>query len=501
MTVDVRPFTPEELYGALSSAKASATQVAAHEQARYLYRYLKDLEAKCIVLEKEYTDGDYLDDYANYYAKSHELYERKCVRLHFFSTPWTAVALGDALRQQVAPSDLQASYLGFVVGRPLPEAIIGRTVLATYPPDNGRRHYPTTRKYTAHLLGTPLTVKSLAFQEQDTVLAACATVALWSAFQKTSELFNTAMPTPVEITRAANSGILSSRVFPSRGLGLPQMARAVQQLGLEPEVFECSDRIPLLSLLAGYVDLGIPPILLLDINGRGGHAVAVSGYSLRDTPQHSAESRSATLFHGVGRRIDELYVHDDGHGPFARIKARARATSPANESVIVFDGPWSNPAGGPAMLKPEFVLVPLYHKIRLNFFDLQQWLTYFTAIALPVLPRPAEVEWITSLTDTNSVKALVKDSKLPTAEIDRVIRKAQPRFIWRALMRVDGQSMVEVLFDATGMRRSQVAFDMLWYNDAFKQLVIKMLGLATVTSRTPEPIVEFLRAQLTPASP
>jgi hypothetical protein len=458
VTLDIRPFSPEELHGALASKMCSAGQVSEHSQAKYLYRYLEHLKAQCIVVERNYTDGDYLDDYANYYAKSHEQYDRRCVRLHFFSAPWTPDALRDALRSPTTPEALQNSYLGFVVARPLPEAIVGRTVLATYPevkPD-GRRFYPARRQYTAHLFGTTLTVDSLAFQEQDTVLAACATVALWSAFQKTSELFHTAMPTPVEITRSATDGLLAGRAFPSKGLAVPQMARSVREVGLEPEVFDCTGEVPLLSLLVGYVDFGIPPILGIQVEGHGLHAVAVSGYSLRPAPLHSHADASPYQLRRVGLRVDELYVHDDGHGPFARIRAHTENTTPKGGSAIYFDGTWSTPGGtgGDAILRPEFVLVPVYHKVRLSFIDIQEWMIRFTRIAAPVLPTVPQPEWSASLATTNDVKQDAKASGLDPAEIDRVLLSAQPRFMWRARMEVNGQRLVEILFDATGMRRS-----------------------------------------------
>jgi hypothetical protein len=497
VSIVVHPFTPSELHAALSSKKCSPRRVSEHPQAKYLFRYLQELGAQCIVVEPDYTDGDYLDDYANYYAKSHERYDRTCVRLHFFSEPWTPESLQSALRASVTPEELQRAYLGFAVARPLPEAIIGRTVLAKYPDvkPGGRRFYPATREYTAHLFGTTLTVDSLAFQEQDTVLAACATVALWSAFQKTSELFHTGMPTPVEITRSGTDGLLTTRAFPSRGLAVPQMALAVREVGLEPEVFECNGEVPLLSLLVGYVGLGIPPILGVDIEEQGLHAVAVVGYSLRETRQHTHEDAIPYQLRRVGLRVDELYVHDDGHCPFARIRAHAKRTTPDGPSAIYFDGTWSKAAGagGDAKLTPVFVMVPVYHKVRLSFIDLQQWISRFTQAATTVLPTTPEPEWITSLTDTNQMKKQVKASGLDSAVIDRVLLSAQPRFIWSARMEVGERPVVEILFDATGMRRSQVAFDVLWYEPAFKALFAKVLERPTVAGKIEEPMLQFLK--------
>jgi len=74
---------------------------------------------------------------------------------------------------------LDSNYLGFMVLKPLPQTIVGRTCFKTYPDDGNRRHFPTLHKYSSNLFGLPLTVNSLAYQEQDKVVAACATSALW----------------------------------------------------------------------------------------------------------------------------------------------------------------------------------------------------------------------------------------------------------------------------------------------------------------------------------
>ncbi len=162
------------------------------------------MKAQTLVVENDYTDGDYLDDFASYYVKCFRSYNRRCKRLHFFGQKFAEGEFRQLVQGELPPSEeeaLKTSYLGFVVARPLPEAIIGRTLLATYPPDGSRRNYPCTRVYRANLFGVELSVMSLPFQEQDSVLAACATVALWSAFHKTAELFGTTTPTPVEILR------------------------------------------------------------------------------------------------------------------------------------------------------------------------------------------------------------------------------------------------------------------------------------------------------------
>ena len=179
---EVFPFTEDLLFQNLGNELLGSDVIRNHVRAKYLSRYLHDLEAKTLIVEYEYTDGDYLDDFASYYVKCFYPYPRRCKRLHFFTCPITQDEFLGVVRGDLQPTqedDFRNAYLGFVIARPLPDAIIGRTALSTYPPDGGRRHYPCTRLYNANLFGVELVVRSLAFQEQDSVLAACATVSLW----------------------------------------------------------------------------------------------------------------------------------------------------------------------------------------------------------------------------------------------------------------------------------------------------------------------------------
>ena len=135
----IAQFSSATLCEALSNESLSPADVAAHRGADYLRRYLEALGVQTLVVENDYTDGDYLDDFASYYVKCFRDYRRRCKRLHFFGQPFDEAAFkAHVLAGSDAPTlaPVRESYLGFVVARPLPQAIIGRTVLKTYPPDN-----------------------------------------------------------------------------------------------------------------------------------------------------------------------------------------------------------------------------------------------------------------------------------------------------------------------------------------------------------------------------
>lgn len=461
----VSSFSDETFFSAFESDLLTINQAKKHRRVAYLYGYLKDIGALTVVEEADYTDRDYLEDFAHYYVRSFRPYKRRCRRLHFFSRVFSSEQFLSWIVATESVEDLQKCYLGFVVIRPLPEAIIGRTVLATYGDDGGRRHYPVTLQYASNLFGTPLETKSLAFQEQDTVLAACATVALWSAFQQCARRFGTIAPSPAEITGAATTTDIRARTLPSKGLTLSQMSRAVQAVGLEPEVYSCTSSLPLSSLIYAYVAAGLPVVLVVDIEGQG-HAITVAGYSMRDTRQLTREDMAPASppIRRIGLRIDELYGHDDQVGPFARMKLKAGASPDAQDSVLEFTGSWfADDKVTQLTLRPRHVIVPVYHKIRVTFLDIQQWLAAFSRLAAQVIADFEPFEWDLRLITGNEFKGAIRVVALE-AERERLLTQALPRFLWRGTLQTPGKPAVDLIFDATDMARSYPFHDALFYD-------------------------------------
>ena len=183
---------------------------------------------------------------------------------------------------------------------------------------------------SVNVLGIPLSVNTIAYIEQDKVIAACATSALWSAFQKAAHSNGYHIPTLYEITDNATVYSTRRRPIPSGGLNAEQMCRAIRAVGLEPEFWEILDAdnnvvgLPLASTYA-YLRAGMPVIALVTIGGSG-HAIALNGYRLGERGQPYNELRLANLklesalidIKLTGSRIEALYSHDDQIGPFCR---------------------------------------------------------------------------------------------------------------------------------------------------------------------------------------
>jgi hypothetical protein len=405
------------------------------------------------------VDGGFLADYTNFYATVFARFDRFCRRVHFFSSDFDDAEFSKYLLRDASSVEMETfvgSYLGFIVARPLPQAIIGRTVVKTFPKFEGEdeRRFCTVVDTKVNLFGLHLVVpESLPFQQQDSVVAACATVALWSAFFRTAHMFGTSAVRPAAITKAATSVVFQERALPSTGLTLEQMCEAVRANGLEPEVFTLENgKVPVLSWIRAYLERGIPLILGLK-TPRGLHAVTVVGYRLSKSVQLSRELASA--YHeapSIARRIEKLYCHDDNVGPFAKFGVIA---DPGGGNVRLTSTDYGTEEA-PAELALDSVVVPVYEKIRLGFPAVQTWVTVLDKAVMPILREDLREtrEWDVSLTTTDDFKDSVQSAPISTAAKLALLVESQPRFMWQmALSTKDGEAF-RLYADATAFERS-----------------------------------------------
>jgi hypothetical protein len=330
----VLDFSEQNFHKVIINERFSVSKAEEHQRVSYLYGYLLHLDTSTIVVENEYIDGDYLDDFIAVYATCFSKYERFCKRIHFFKIAISKKQLNNLIYNSINPEkrkEILDSYLGFIVVRPLPKAVIGRTVLKTYECDKGERgerYYTVTREYKPNFFGVEFLIeKSLAYQEQDRAVSACATVALWCCFHKTAKLFNTPLPSPATITRAANQIARDSRMIPSAGLSVEQICNAIHWVGLEPEVIDLElldpKKDPIILSAYGYLKMGLPVIVIakyypnISIEPQSSqprqepqlHAITLTGFSI------TQKKSSFEQFPSKAQYIDELYGHDDQIGP------------------------------------------------------------------------------------------------------------------------------------------------------------------------------------------
>lgn len=464
---EVESYSFDELVDIL--ARDSDKQfVLGKSHSEYFKGYFAELGAKTIVVENRYVDHDYLEDFTAYYVRCFRPYLRKTRRLHFFSVAVDPAEFLSALRGENPElvSSIQHNYLGFIVVKPLPQTVIGRTCLRTYPDDNGRRQFPILRGYKGNLFGIELLVDTIAFQEQDRVVAACATSALWSAFQATGPLFHHPIPSPAEITRIAANHIPeespyvlpATRGMPNEGLTATQMAHAIRHAGLEAYLVGAGDCNVLKGTVYAYLRAQIPVILVIgickdkeptssprDVIGR--HAVAVTGYGFGQ-PEPQVIANTGVRFRAL--RINKLYVHDDQVGPFARMDHRP-------DGMLTTS--WGTTQGQQFYALPQQLLIPLYHKIRIPFGCVHDAVHLIGGLLDQMLQQMFNSasegpEWDIYLTTVNQLKAEILGS--PALDADTrgsVLVEDLPKYVWRASALMGNKLELDLLFDATDIEQ------------------------------------------------
>jgi len=509
--IEVLPYSINQLVGLLCAAaphsEREKIKIKNKPHVEYFKEYFGHFERDrplTIIVERSYTDRDFLEDYAAYYARCFEgRYKSTCTRLHFFQIKIDKAELDKAVlgESEILNKDsLNEAYLGFIVVKPLPFRCIGRTCLRTYEDDDNRRQYPVIRSYEVHLLGFDLKVKSIALQEQDTVAAACATSALWSIFQATAKLFQHPIYSPFEITRVATNHFPSmKRVFPNKGLNTLQISAAIRHIGLEPENIGVETKAWLQSAAYGYLRAGIPIVLMArmyDVSEAGkwtpynddpgaGHAVAIMGYSLgKSSAVRFSDDVPIRL---RSSQIDKLYVHDDGIGPFARmpfanreLKQHTKDGTEKTKILQCFDSSWpcSPERRGRVCFVPETLIVPLYHKIRINLEDVltnKQFGVFAWNQELPsvleakgvTLTSAEPLEWDVYLQRNSCFKQELRTKGVrrgaDQAQMLDVLQHSLPRFIWRASA-FSGESLVaDFIYDATDIADGSYLREILFY--------------------------------------
>ncbi|SEJ77333.1 hypothetical protein [Pseudomonas sp. NFR16] len=373
------------------------SEIYQKRQIAYVRDYLDELGAKSVLLELNYVDKDYLEDFSRYYVKRFGNAGHKCARMHFFSSDVThqhieKVLKGEADSEQLA-RDLNDSYLGFMVIKPLPKTFIGKTCLkvmsdvpaianAAAGADGtiasvqvgdtgqiGRQKCRLSRTYVVDLFGIELSVRSIAFQEQDKVVAACASTAIWSALHTLKWCDVRTIHSCSEITMNAINHIDgSSNSFPNKELTNKQILRSLDVEGLRHHSEDLKKQQlseeDFLATVIGHIDSHLPLVLTGSVHKvvdegldpyDANHAICILGYKV--------DSESV------------VYVHDDRLGPYARallvklsdFKPGAAANAWALGLQLMDETTkiWLRPH---ELIVPEFLAAATDKKARLPFF-------------------------------------------------------------------------------------------------------------------------------------
>lgn len=466
-------------------------------QVNFLFHYLKDLGAKSVLLEREYQDKDYLEDFSRYYVKCFQNGGHKCARLHFFKDELNHTKLDHVLMKGKRAADygtFQASYLGFIVIKPLPMTFIGKTCLRLYPElalNNSPISKLLFRRYHINLFGIDLHVDSIAFQEQDKVVSACATTAIWSALHGCAWKDDRLIPACSEITTNAINHIDgSNNSFPNKGLSHKQILRALdfEDLKHHMELVPRASKWELFDIVRCHIDSNVPLILGADIYDKdgtlmGGHAVTILGY------QKDGEKLS-------------LYVHDDRFGPFAKARVienggKSTPKSLRKQSDIKClltlqhkdnDGKWEPPH---EYLALSCLIIPDQKKVRISYNyplrtcelivdEFENWLTELGEEARTTFA--GALTFSMRLFEISEIKRAIIGIPLPSGK-DRerfmhdrasLLTQSCARFQWVGAFSFKGGRAFRILFDATDIPQGNAITNIFIENQKSSALVLQL---------------------------
>lgn len=467
--------------------------IQAKPQIQFLNRYCQEAGVQTLLLEAPYIDRHYSEDYIGYYVRCHHEYPKLCSRLHFFRKPLSRATLGRFMNGTRRTLDFrELDYRGFVVIKPLPQTIVGRTCLRPLPQVNGNveggEHFLTRDGYTPNLFGIDVPVAALPFQEQDHEVGMCATSAMWTALHGTASVFDTPILSPLQITKRAFSRRPMPGVsLPSDGLDIDQLAAVFHDVGLEANQISAAEKYMLQAVASAYLRAQVPVILTVDFNLRRYskdknesdtdeidypelHGVTLSGMGRMDGVARPLPDTGLIL---RSSRLRTLYAHDDGVGPYSEIRLDTD-----NEFIV---SSWIDDETGKCCeVHPEALLIPVHHKMRVSFIDVFEAVHHLDwyieqhrlHAGSPFGGRP---EWDIFLTSASDFKRSTLNSPHISARVrKRLLAESFPHFFWRVVAYVGERPVLEYLLDASDLRQGHQLMYAILYDKGSRESIKRM---------------------------
>jgi hypothetical protein len=232
--------------------------------------------ADVALLEREYIDSDYRDEFAHFYSSRFRGVPDRCERLHFAA---------------------QGRYLGYVSIRPIKRRPVSRTLVA--PPAALQEHVSCTADASAHVFREHMPIRCFPFMGQDAQYGICAHASIWMVAHYHHLVNHTRRVFVSDVVTAARVRAID-RQTPSPGLTLEQVGAALSEIGLPAvryQVEKLASRDALEQVVCRYLNSRLPLLLVLP-----GHVTVLVGYG--------HDSTNGKLF---------FVRNDDAAGPYVRI--------------------------------------------------------------------------------------------------------------------------------------------------------------------------------------
>jgi hypothetical protein len=219
----------------------------------------------CVLLESDYIDADYRDEYSHFYSRVYRKLPSRCERLHFF-----------------AEHGGEERYLGYMVLRPVLGRPICRTMLR--PPEAVEPHVSCVASSSATPYGYPLRVRGFPYISQDSQFGTCSHAAIWMVGLYFHLRFRRRRFYMSDVIAAARRHQDEYPAIPANGLTLRQVIAVLTDLDMAPLAYKSGD-LPghdgLTTIVCRYLNSGLPVVVLAP-GGASGHARVLIGYRRDD---------------------------------------------------------------------------------------------------------------------------------------------------------------------------------------------------------------------------
>lgn len=407
-----------------------------------------------VLIETPYVDRVYRDSYYSYFSSKLNHNRKDCIRISFFKSKinFDDFRCGD----EEVILELKKKFLGFIVIRPTPPNIIGRSVISP----KAFKH----NSFNCRLVNVNTTVNSVKMSvrgfphsSQDTETITCAETIIWACL----EYFGTEYPEYTTILPSKITNILSKVAFerqlPSEGLNVLQISSSLKELGFGSKIYFARDGDGNLSstfpdIFSTYIESGIPLIVILHKKTGSGHAVLCIGHEVLNDSHFdqliTPKNLNGIQIHDFDSIRKKFVLIDDNYPPY---------------QTAYFDDPcryYTNTSFHD--YKIEYIVAPLYPKIYLDAFEAKKFLYDLISIS-PWKMEPGSLVAVRFyLASTRSFKDwLALKSQMQEELREIILSISMPRFIWIAELGSKesfnkGKANGIILIDATGANKKDL---------------------------------------------
>lgn len=354
---------------------------------------LKENNCHYILVEADYIDRDFSEDYSAYYSSLFLEVGKKCCRLHFFSrvkNQDVSSLFGENRNKQlyfdflschkkrkcpknrvikVNLTDLKESYLGFVIILPTNERVIGRTVIRSnvFCKEEYGYYCTTNCRIPVNIEGISLTVDAMPYIQQDERVGVCSSTAIWMATCYMSTRYKFQRSSLANITEMANIYHKINRPFPAlRGLMSEQIIASFSKLGYDAihyqkRTFQKNKWNPK-EIIYKYIESELPVIVVIG----GQHVCTIVGHNFDLDKNITDEKNTDNKITSNSSFITYFIVHDDIKGPYQLL--------PVEFSIPIFNNKeYLNPFKEQANIYTDYtlldvtnIIVPIFKKVYLE---------------------------------------------------------------------------------------------------------------------------------------